>query len=257
MDSIYTYIYFCFLPLAFHCMPFNNLTARAFPTTTLQTSLSLSVSSAHDSNPLIFLPHQSQAMPHFLSHSQSDIVLQNQAFLIFDITVVNDNLHNSSLEYFGHDDPPPYQSSIDSESGDVLPPPPICIELPEELKFIMEQPLSDDELETIITLSGLDSAFNPVYRYQMEAELRNGQDTSAFLKSNEIAIHIRAGSKSSTGGRNVETGRKNSSRMSVLRPGSGATNPRPQSQAIPHLSRVWECARSRQTWTLRPPRLMI
>jgi hypothetical protein len=114
----------------------------------------------------------------FLNQIRPDNVQQDQAFPIFETVAVNDNPHNSSLKDFEHDDPPPYRSSIESEESDDVPPPPpppICSELPEELKAIMERPLSDDELRTIVALYDLNSTLNPVYPYQMEAELENNR----------------------------------------------------------------------------------
>ncbi|KAF1952625.1 hypothetical protein CC80DRAFT_527691 [Byssothecium circinans] len=109
-------------------------------------------------------------MPPFFDRVQLHDALQNQAIPVLEALAANDNLHNRSLRRFERDDPPPYASSTESEEfdNDFLAPPPPRGELPEELKAIMEQPISDEEMKHIAFELGSDIA--PVDLYHTEAK---------------------------------------------------------------------------------------
>lgn len=112
-------------------------------------------------------------MPPFFERAQLDEALQNQVIPLLEALAKNDNLHNRSLRRFERDDPPPYVSSTESEEFDddffaPLSPIPLNGELPEEVKAIMEQPISDDELKRITF--GMRPILEPVDFYLIEAK---------------------------------------------------------------------------------------
>ncbi|CZR50564.1 uncharacterized protein PAC_00438 [Phialocephala subalpina] len=96
--------------------------------------------------------------------------LQNQAVPVLEALAANDNLRNRSLRRFERDDPPPYASSTESEefNDDFVAPPLPRGELPEELKTIMEQPITDDEMKHIAY--EMRSILDPVDFYHIEAK---------------------------------------------------------------------------------------
>jgi hypothetical protein len=109
-------------------------------------------------------------MPPFFDRVQLHDAQQNQAIPVLETLVANDNLHNRSFRRFERDDPLPYASSTESEefSDDLIPPPPPCGELAEELKAIMEQQINDDEMKHIAFDMG--SILDPVDFYHTKAK---------------------------------------------------------------------------------------
>lgn len=106
-------------------------------------------------------------MPPFIDHVQFLEAVSNQAVPHLEAIAANNNLR--SLRRFERDDPPPYESSTDSEYDYVdLHPPPRGGPIPEELIAIMEAPLSDDEIGWIST--GIAGIVDPDYFYYREAK---------------------------------------------------------------------------------------
>ncbi|EFY89134.1 hypothetical protein MAC_04721 [Metarhizium acridum CQMa 102] len=88
-------------------------------------------------------------MPPFVDRVQLYEAVSSQAIPVLEAIAANDHLR--SLRRFERDDPPPYVSSTESsEHEDVdLIPRPRGGPMPEELKAIMEQPLTQDERDEI------------------------------------------------------------------------------------------------------------
>ncbi|KAI1274629.1 hypothetical protein F5Y07DRAFT_372338 [Xylaria sp. FL0933] len=89
-------------------------------------------------------------MPPFVDRFQLQQAVSSQAVPALEAIAANDNLR--SLRRFERDEPPPYASSTESEELDDVDifPPPQGGPMPEELKAIMERPLTDDELDDIV-----------------------------------------------------------------------------------------------------------
>ncbi|KAI0812807.1 hypothetical protein GGR55DRAFT_703538 [Xylaria sp. FL0064] len=85
-------------------------------------------------------------MPPFVDRFQLQQAVSSQAVPLLEAIAANDNLR--SLHRFERDEPPPYASSTELEELDDVDifPPPQGGPMPEELKAIMERPLTDDEL---------------------------------------------------------------------------------------------------------------
>ncbi|KAI1347199.1 hypothetical protein F5Y01DRAFT_307762 [Xylaria sp. FL0043] len=88
-------------------------------------------------------------MPPFVDRFQLQQAVSSQAVPALEAIAANDNLR--SLRRFERDEPPPYASSTESEELDDVDifPPPQGGPMPEELKAIMERPLTNDELHFI------------------------------------------------------------------------------------------------------------
>ncbi|KAL7936914.1 hypothetical protein V8C35DRAFT_294186 [Trichoderma chlorosporum] len=88
-------------------------------------------------------------MPPFIDRAHIHQAVDNQAIPALEAMAANDNLR--SLYRFERDDPPPYVSSTESEELDDadLTPLPRGHPMPQELQVLMEQPLSQDEVDDI------------------------------------------------------------------------------------------------------------
>lgn len=106
-------------------------------------------------------------MPPFVDQFHLHQAVHNQAVPALEAIAANDNLR--SLSRFERDDPPPYVSSTESgelDDADLIPLPRRG-PMPEELKALMDQPLSEFELNSIATT--LDQISLPDEFYYTEA----------------------------------------------------------------------------------------
>ncbi|KAM4065198.1 hypothetical protein HRG_004465 [Hirsutella rhossiliensis] len=89
-------------------------------------------------------------MPPFIDQLQFYEALRNQANPAIEALAANDHARDRSLRRFERDDPPAYVSSTDTEElDDAFPMPPPGGPLPQDVKDIMDPPITDDELQSI------------------------------------------------------------------------------------------------------------
>ncbi|KAL2256548.1 hypothetical protein VTK26DRAFT_1498 [Humicola hyalothermophila] len=126
-------------------------------------------------------------MPPFFDQVQIYDAIQNQANPILEALAANDHLRDRSLRRFDRDDPPPYESSTESEDVDnyfvAQPLHSQGDELPEELTAIMEQPITDDEMDMVVL--SVSRILCPIHFYhtQVEFERDRVQDSKYWSKS--------------------------------------------------------------------------
>lgn len=112
-------------------------------------------------------------MPPFFDRVQIHEALQDQAIPALEALAANDNVQDRLLQRFERDEPPPYTSSTESKEFDdtLLALPQSRGELPEELKIIMKQPITEEELKAIVFAFDLRSILHPSDFYHAETQL--------------------------------------------------------------------------------------
>jgi len=117
-------------------------------------------------------------MPPLLSQRQMELEVENRAMPLLDALTANRNLRTPSLWGFEGDDPPSYLSSTELELFDKVdkesrPRLRTWDELPEELRAVMDQPISDLEVEDIVSNSSMITILRPGDFYFTVAEIES------------------------------------------------------------------------------------